>query len=72
MGRSGHYAAILAAGGLTDRASRRSIILSRPTHPDGCRVVLPVCYDEIVQLGDTTTNYQIAPGDRIFVPVKLG
>jgi polysaccharide export outer membrane protein len=61
---------ILAAGGLNDRASRRDIILSRPTRPDGCRVVLPVCYSEIVQLGDTTTNYQLAPGDRIFVPTR--
>jgi protein involved in polysaccharide export with SLBB domain len=61
---------ILAAGGLTDRASRSNIILSRPSHPDSCRIVLPICYREIVQLGDTTTNYQLAPGDRIFVASK--
>jgi len=61
---------ILAAGGLTDRASRSDIILSRPTHPDSCRIVLPICLREIVQLGDTTTNYQLAPGDRIFVASK--
>ncbi|HKI31200.1 MAG TPA: polysaccharide biosynthesis/export family protein [Gemmataceae bacterium] len=61
---------ILAAGGLNDRASRRSIVLSRPTRPDGCRVVLPICYREIVQLGDTSTNYQLLPGDRIFVPTR--
>jgi protein involved in polysaccharide export with SLBB domain len=61
---------IIAAGGLTERASRQDIVLSRPTRPDECRVVLPVCYREIVQLGDTTTNYQLAPGDRIFVPSK--
>ena len=61
---------ILMAGGLNDRASRRDIILSRPTRPDDCRIVLPVCYREIVQIGDTTTNYQLAPGDRIFVPSK--
>jgi protein involved in polysaccharide export with SLBB domain len=59
---------IVTAGGLTDRASRKNIVLSRPTAPDGCRVVLPVCIREIVQLGDTTTNYQLAAGDRIFVP----
>jgi protein involved in polysaccharide export with SLBB domain len=58
---------IVAAGGLTDRASRRDIILSRPTPPAGCRVVLPVCYYDIVQLGDTTTNFQLQAGDRIFV-----
>jgi protein involved in polysaccharide export with SLBB domain len=61
---------ILIAGGLNDRASRRDIIVSRPTRPGDCRVVLPVCYREIVQLGDTTTNYQLLPGDRIFVPSK--
>jgi protein involved in polysaccharide export with SLBB domain len=61
---------IIAAGGLNDRASRRNIILTRPTHPDGCRIVLPVCYRQIVQLGDTSTNYQLAPGDRIFVPSR--
>jgi polysaccharide export outer membrane protein len=27
-----------------------------------------VCYREIVQIGDTSTNYQLAPGDRVFVP----
>lgn len=62
--------AILNAGGLNDRASRKHIVLSRPTPPQGCRVVLPICYREIVQLGDTSTNYQIAAGDRVFVPTR--
>lgn len=69
-GRETVLDALLVAGGLNDRASRDNIILSRPTRPDGCRVVLPVCYSEIVQLGDTTTNYQVFPGDRIFVPAQ--
>ncbi|HYT92827.1 MAG TPA: polysaccharide biosynthesis/export family protein [Gemmataceae bacterium] len=67
QGREKVLDGIIAAGGLTDRASRKNIILSRPTAPDSCRVVLPICYREIVQLGDTTTNYQLAPGDRIYV-----
>ena len=29
-----------------------------------------MCYRQIVQLGDTTTNYQLQPGDRIYVPGK--
>jgi protein involved in polysaccharide export with SLBB domain len=70
QGRETVLDAILAAGGLTDKASRGQIILSRPTAPDGCRVVLPICYSEIVQLGDTSTNYQMAPGDRIYVPTR--
>src|SRR5262249_1097571 len=68
QGRETVLDAILAAGGLNDKASRKFITLSRPTPVDSCRIVLPVCYNEIVQLGDTATNYQIAAGDRIFVP----
>lgn len=67
-GRETVLDAILTAGGMSDRASKNDIILSRPTAPGECRVVLPVCYEQIVQLGDTTTNYQIMPGDRIFIP----
>src|SRR5579884_2257001 len=70
QGRETVLDAILAAGGLNDKASRQFITLARPTPADGCRVVLPVCYNEIVQLGDTSTNYQIAHGDRIFVPTR--
>jgi polysaccharide export outer membrane protein len=70
QGRETVLDAILAAGGLNEKASRKFITLSRPTPPDGCRVVLPICYNDIVQLGDTSTNYQIAHGDRIFVPTR--
>jgi polysaccharide export outer membrane protein len=70
QGRETVLDAILAAGGLNDKASRKFITLSRPTPPDGCRVVVPICYNDIVQLGDTSTNYQIANGDRIFVPTR--
>lgn len=67
-GREAVLDAIIAAGGLTNSANKRGIILSRPTAPDSCRIVLPVRYNDIVQLGDTTTNYQIRCGDRVFVP----
>jgi protein involved in polysaccharide export with SLBB domain len=69
-GRETVLDALLAAGGLTDRASRDRVTLSRPTAPCNCRVVLPICYNEIVQIGDTSTNYQIQAGDRIYVPTK--
>lgn len=59
---------LMAAGGLTRAAQEKKIILVRPSHPDGCREVLPVCYPQIVQLGDTSTNFQLRPGDRIYVP----
>lgn len=59
--------AIMEAGGLTPRASACDLLLARPTDPCSCRVTLPVCYRAITQLGDTTTNYHLQPGDRIFV-----
>ncbi|MGL4464885.1 MAG: polysaccharide biosynthesis/export family protein [Planctomycetia bacterium] len=58
---------ILQAGGLDLAASEHRIIVSRPSHPCDCRTVLPVCYQDITQLGDVSTNYQLLPGDRIFV-----
>lgn len=61
---------IIAAGNLTRRASIKNIILARPTSVDGCRLVLPICLDEIEQQADPSTNYQLQPGDRIFVPSK--
>jgi polysaccharide export outer membrane protein len=66
-GRETVLDALVAAGDLTDRANRHNIILSRPSAPDDCRTVLPICYNQIVQLGDTSSNYQIMPGDRLFV-----
>jgi protein involved in polysaccharide export with SLBB domain len=69
-GRETVLDALLAAGGLNSNASRRYIILTRPTPPSSCRVVLPVNYPAIVQLGDTTTNYQIKAGDRVYVPTR--
>lgn len=64
--------AILNAGGLKEQASQCGILLVRPSPPGGCRIIMPVCYRQIVQLGDTTTNYQVMPGDRIFVAEKCG
>lgn len=67
IGRETVLDAIVTAGGLSNRAEPCDIILSRPSPEDGCRIVLPICYKQIVQLGDTSTNYQIMPGDRIYV-----
>jgi polysaccharide biosynthesis/export protein len=61
--------AILVAGGLTDKASEKKVILVRPT-PDGHGTVFAVEYPHIVQLGDVSTNYQLLPGDRIYVPSR--
>lgn len=66
-GRETVLDALVASGDLTNRANRHKITLSRPSLPDQCRIVLPACYNQIVQLGDTSSNYQILPGDRVFV-----
>jgi polysaccharide export outer membrane protein len=60
--------AIIEAGGIASKANHHDIIVSRPSTCGGCRTVMKVCYDQIVQLGDASTNYQLLPGDRVFVP----
>ncbi len=59
---------IIAAGGLSDRANDHKIILTRPQAAGRPRIILPVCYQQVLQLGDTSTNYQLQPGDRIYAP----
>ncbi len=59
--------AIIEGGGLSAKANHHQIIVSRPTSCSSCRVVMKICYDQIVQLGDASTNYQLQPGDRVFV-----
>jgi polysaccharide export outer membrane protein len=60
--------AIISAGGLSGKSNDRKIILTRPQLGGKPRVVLPVCFQHILQLGDVSTNYQLQPGDRIYVP----
>ena len=60
--------ALIAAGGLLDRANDHKIILIRPQYGGQPRVILPVCYQQVLQLSDVFTNYQLEPGDRIYVP----
>jgi polysaccharide export outer membrane protein len=60
--------AINYAGGLAPMASVPNIRLVRPAPPGTCEPqVLPINLAAIIQEGDTTTNYQLMPGDRIFV-----
>lgn len=59
--------AISQVGGLTHLSSKR-IWIARPA-PGGskCGQILPVDWDEITKSGSTATNYQILPGDRVFI-----
>ena len=54
--------------GLPPVASKKRIWVARPSpvgHP--CSIVLPVDWEAITQAGRTETNYQLLPGDRIYI-----
>jgi polysaccharide biosynthesis/export protein len=59
--------ALVRVNGLSQFTSRE-IWISRPA-PDGvsCDQILPVKWADVVKGGATGTNYQVLPGDRIFL-----
>jgi polysaccharide biosynthesis/export protein len=60
--------ALQFAGGLTGTAAPQNIRLVRPAPPGACcEQVLPVNIAAIMSGGDSTTNYQLMPGDRVIV-----
>jgi polysaccharide biosynthesis/export protein len=48
------------------RLSSKNIWIARPS-PAGCDQILPVRWDEITMGGGVCTNYQVLPGDRIYI-----
>jgi polysaccharide export outer membrane protein len=60
--------AIGLVNGLPAVASRKKIWVARPSPADcGCDQVLPVDWNAVTQGGSTATNYQLLPGDRLYV-----
>ena len=59
--------AIAAANGLSTTSSRTRIWVARPSPDHGPDQILPVDYHGIVMRGDTSTNYQLMPGDRVYI-----
>jgi polysaccharide export outer membrane protein len=58
-------------GGLSDVSSKRNIWVARRTpHPGQPWQILPVDWIGISQHGITYTNYQVMPGDRIYVKAQ--
>jgi polysaccharide export outer membrane protein len=54
--------------GLPPQSSKKRIWLARPSPCDShCLQVLPIDYLAIVEGGSTCTNYQLFPGDRIYL-----
>ena len=60
--------AISQINGLPAVASKERIWVARPAPAGKCLYQnLPVDWKGITRSGDTTTNYQVMPGDRIYV-----
>ena len=59
--------AILAAG-LRSNSNPEKAYLVRPHPPNGACQILKIDYEGIKERGDTMTNYQIFPGDRLVIP----
>jgi polysaccharide biosynthesis/export protein len=59
--------AIAKIGGLPQVASKRKIWVARRSPHGGPDQILPVCWEEITKQGITATNYQVLPGDRVYV-----
>jgi protein involved in polysaccharide export with SLBB domain len=60
--------AVAAIQGLPPVASKHRIWVARPAPPQlGCDQILPVDWCAITMGGSTATNYQIFPGDRLYV-----
>ncbi len=67
-GKDTVLSAIAQVGGLPATSSTRNIWVARPGAPgDKCDQVLPVDYCAITQRGNTTTDWYLYPGDRVFV-----
>jgi protein involved in polysaccharide export with SLBB domain len=60
--------AVSRVNGLAAVASKRRLWLARPSPANcGTNQVMPIDWNAITQSGSTATNYQIFPGDRIYV-----
>jgi polysaccharide export outer membrane protein len=57
-------------GGLPPVSSKRDIWIARRSPHGGPDQLLPVCWEEITEEGIMRTNYQVLPGDRIYVKAQ--
>jgi polysaccharide export outer membrane protein len=60
--------AIHQVGGILPSADRSGIKLIRSYPKDSPVQVLPIDYEQITMGADSSTNYQLMPGDRLVVP----
>lgn len=58
--------ALAQINGISQLASKSHIWVARPV-PGGCDQILPVHWKEITGDGATSSNYQLLPGDRVYL-----
>ena len=62
--------AIAQVNGLTSVSSTQRIWVARPAPCGSSPQILPVDWNAVVGQADTSTNYQLLPGDRVFVAAQ--
>jgi polysaccharide export outer membrane protein len=59
--------AVSQINGLSQVSSKKMWIARPAPHNFGCQQILPVDWDAITQGAQTATNYQLLPGDRLYI-----
>lgn len=59
--------AVSALGGISQVSSTRMWIARPAPNGVGCEQILPIEWNDIAQGASTATNYQLMPGDRLFI-----
>jgi polysaccharide export outer membrane protein len=59
--------AVATIGGISQVSSTRMWIARPAPNGVGCEQVLPVSWNDITRGASTATNYQLMPGDRLFI-----
>jgi len=67
MGNETVLDAVGDVAGLSPTSSTQVWIARPGPNPQGCDQILPVDWLAITQRGDVSTNYQVLPGDRVYV-----
>jgi polysaccharide export outer membrane protein len=59
--------AIAQINGISQISSKKMWIARPAPHNFGCQQILPIDWDGITQGAQTATNYQLMPGDRLYI-----
>ena len=59
--------AVAALGGISQVSSTKMWIARPAPNGVGCEQILPIQWNDIAQGASTATNYQLMPGDRLFI-----